>query len=249
MTKAGLLQVPDFSEPKRRSVLRRDQVESPFSPILKNVLRVTPLSLGAALVDYEGETVDYAGYIDPFELKVAAAHLQLLVTEIDVLPFFAPMLELRIRSKRRSLFVRVIDPNYSFIMVLHRASAFALSRRAIDETCHLLATEAGLDVIPTCHWFEVDVETPRHDVRAQARRPLRVRGARRVLPPEPSLTSTGPWREGFAITDGTWRDAVVIGGMVGLSIRERGFRVALDTGLELNLVRERNGLWFADERL
>lgn len=250
MSKGGLLPAPDIDRPNRRSVLRRDQVESPFSPILENILRVTPLSLGAALVDYEGETVDYAGYVDPFELKVAAAHLQLLVTEIDALPFFAPMVEVRIRSKERALFVRVVDPNYSFIMVLHRASVFALSRRAIDETCHLLATEAGLDAIPACQWFEVEVETPRRDSGVQTRRPLRVRGARRsIQAPAPSLTTTGPWRQGFAITDGSWRDAVVIGGMVGLGFRERGYRVALDSGLELNIVRERGGLWFANERL
>jgi hypothetical protein len=242
--------VADAPRRSRRKAVRNHEEASPFSTILENILGHTPLSLGAALVDYEGETVDYAGYIDPFELKVAAAHLQLLVSEAAAVPLFTPLRELRVRAKKRSLFIRVIDASYSFVMVLHRATAFAVSRRALDETVHLLATEAGLDVIPPCHWFEVDVEAPRVDARG--RRPMRVRSLRSRVEERRTDSARfveGPWSVGVARRDSHWRDAVVIGGLVGLSPRERGFRVSLDSGLELNLVRERNGLWFADERL
>ena len=40
-----------------------------------------------------------------------------------------------------------------------------------------------------------------------------------------------------------------MGAVVGLAPRERGFRVRLQSGAEMMLVRERLGRWFADEHL
>ena len=41
----------------------------------------------------------------------------------------------------------------------------------------------------------------------------------------------------------------VMGALVGLAPRERGFRVRLPNGAEMMLVRERLGRWFADEHV
>jgi hypothetical protein len=41
----------------------------------------------------------------------------------------------------------------------------------------------------------------------------------------------------------------VLGALVGLGPRERGFRVRLPSGHEMTLVRERLGQWFADEHV
>jgi hypothetical protein len=39
----------------------------------------------------------------------------------------------------------------------------------------------------------------------------------------------------------------VLGAVMGLSVRERGFRVRTAQGAELMLVREPNQRWYADE--
>ena len=43
-------------------------------------------ALGVALVDREGETVDYAGYLDPFTLKVAAAEWRIVLDVVREVP-------------------------------------------------------------------------------------------------------------------------------------------------------------------
>jgi hypothetical protein len=43
------------------------------------------------------------------------------------------------------------------------------------------------------------------------------------------------------------RSVEVLGTVVGLASRERGWRVRLDTGVEVTLVREPGGFWYADE--
>jgi hypothetical protein len=41
----------------------------------------------------------------------------------------------------------------------------------------------------------------------------------------------------------------VLGTVMGLSVREQGFRVRTAAGLELTLVREARHTWYADEEL
>ena len=66
--------------PRRRPP--RDQAESPFNVILEEFLDVVRFARGAAIVDFEGETVDYAGAVDPFELRVAAATFGLVLVDL-----------------------------------------------------------------------------------------------------------------------------------------------------------------------
>ena len=51
----------------------RDQAETAFTAILASLVERVPGAHAAALVDAEGETVDYAGDGEPFFLRVAAA--------------------------------------------------------------------------------------------------------------------------------------------------------------------------------
>jgi len=197
----------------------RDQATSTFTQILARLVRAVPGAMGAALVDYEGETVDYAGLIDTFELKIAAAHWQIALREIH--ESASAVRQLTIRTRGRGYLVRQIHPMYTLVLVLHRYAAFAASERALQEADGRLCAEAGFDV-PAARWFAVDVQTEAHD----RSRPVLLRVAQ------------------------SWEPIEVMGYMVGLKPRERGFRVRLGrTGAELLLVRERYGSWFADEHL
>ncbi len=60
----------------------RDQETTSFTDILRRLLRATSGARAAALVDFEGETVDYAGVLDPFELRIAAAHWQIVLAQL-----------------------------------------------------------------------------------------------------------------------------------------------------------------------
>ena len=201
--------------------LPRDQDQSSFHRILDRLVNATAGGLGAALVDHEGETVDYAGMLDTFELKVAAAHWQIVLTQIDT-EKLAGVRQITVRARTRSFVVRQLHEGYAVVLVLHRHAAFAPSERALQEAHRRLCAEAGWPAPPrdVC-WFGVEVET---EPNARTR-PARLRGAR------------------------GWEPIDVMGCMVGLRPREQGLSVRHPSGAEMSLVRERLGRWFADERV
>ncbi len=200
----------------------RDTDATPFSAILAELLLRVPGAYAAALVDAEGETVDYAGHGDPFDLRVAAAHLQLVLQGIrgSALALGEPRWVV-VRGLRKSVAASVLPDGYALALLLRPRSAFAISTRALKVCTRALAAEAGWtdleqrDGVKQRSWFAVDVET---DGRG---RPVRV-GSQRVA-------------------------VEVLGAVMGLAVRERGFRVRSLDGTELTLVREPRERWYADE--
>src|SRR6185295_17908226 len=63
----------------RRLFGRRDQAPSSFAPTLGRLCSSAGV-LGAALVDADGEAVDYAGRVDSFEIRVAAAEWRIILS-------------------------------------------------------------------------------------------------------------------------------------------------------------------------
>jgi len=201
----------------------RDQVTSTFTHILQRLVFLTPGAQGAALVDYEGETVDYAGRLAPFDLKITAAQWLIVLAETAELAKLGPIQGLTVRAHGRGYYMRRLEEGYAVILVLHPRAAFAVSERAMQEAIALLCAEAGWSVTrPAARWFAVDVEADHH---GRVARPRRLRVAGELQPVE------------------------VMGAVMGLAPRERGFRVRLPSGAEMMLVRERLGRWFADEHV
>lgn len=212
------------SEPSPRSIKRRppspprDQAPSSFTTILERLVLDTPSARGAALVDFEGETVDYAGSLDPFELKVAAATWQIALSEVCATSF-ASFTQIVVRASRSSFVLRRVNDQYALILVLHARAAFAVSDRALAEAETALASEAGWSRRNRAAWFGVSVRTE----HGAEHRP-----------------------ESILVVD-AWHPVEVMGALVGLVDRERGYRVRLASGAEMMLIRERNGRWFCDE--
>jgi hypothetical protein len=198
----------------------RDQETTTFTEILRRLVRSTLNARGAALVDFEGETVDYAGAIDPFELRVAAAHWQLVLSQLSSSSVGA-VVQLTVRTRTRSYVLRRLHSGYAVVVVLHRHAAFAVSGRVMQEAEARLCAEAGWPPRGVTCWFGVDVETESDDPS----RPARIRAI-----------------DGLHAVE-------VLGCMTDLKPYEVGFRVRLPNGAELMLIRERMGLWFADEHL
>ncbi len=201
---------------ERRRVGSRDMDATPFTAILTELVRRIPGGRGAVLVDDLGETVDYFGYTEPFDLKVAAAHWQIVLCEIAPLVVVRTQ-QLIIRSTKGSYIVRRLPENYALVILLSRRAGFASTTRALEACTTALAREASWPLQKGHRWVFVDVTV---DPR---RRPHRI-----------------------ALRD-KQQSLEVLGTLMGLGPRERGFRVRLETGAELNLVREPGNRWYADE--
>jgi hypothetical protein len=207
----------------------RDQGESAFTPILRELLARVPGARAAALVDFQGETVDYAGRAIPFELRVAAAHWRIVLNEAEAQHSLGGMTWLAARAARRSYLVYALPDRYALVVVLARAAGFAGWHRAVAVCARALGEEAAWSQrAATVPWFPVEVVSDGH------RRPQSVRVAGRYRPLEILGTLVWQGRAGAS------------GGLGDLARREKGWRVRLETGAEATLVREPGGVWYAD---
>lgn len=210
----------------RRRALRsedgRDQAQTAFTPILVDLLRVAPGAVGVAVVDPIGETVDYAGDLSAFEIKVAAAHFMLILEEAKArgVKALGLPLQINVRTKARGYLIRPLPEGYALVVLLARG-ALTISSRALAIAERGLCREAGLPAQPQEPpiWHSVEVEAS-----APAHRPVSLRAG------------------------SEWQRVVVLGTVVGLG-RDRGYRVRVSSGAELTLVREPLGHWFMDEPL
>jgi hypothetical protein len=185
-------------------------------------------ALAAALVDTEGETVDYAGVVDPYEVRVSAAEWSLVlrvVARCESAPWQGTR-QLMVRGARRSFAVVRVSSEYAIVVQL-LPRCFRVSPRALAEARREIVQEAGLDPTEEVphgeeQWVRLDVMT----------RP----GTR---------TPTALW------WGGEWRALEVLGRYASeqLGRGETAYRARLPPGIELTLVREPLGLWYADQIL
>ena len=198
----------------------RDNEASSFSPILMDFVARVPGAAGAVLVDVDGEAVDYAGRGNPFDLKLAGAHWQIVLREVlavaELRGLGAPR-ALAVRGERRSFIIHALPDGYALVLLLSRRAGFAAATRAFEVCERALAIEAGWPILGRSTWFALQV------VANRAGRPMRVR-------------------------DGDAEHKVeIVGRLAGLGPREEGWRARLPQGAELTLVREPGGHWYADE--
>jgi hypothetical protein len=210
----------------------RDQRESAFASILSKLVSRVPGARAAALVDWEGETVDYAGGVDPFAVRVAAAHWRIVIDAAASQKALGCLQRLVVRAARRSFLVEPLPDGYALIVLLSRAAGFASpTTRALAACVRALGEEAGWTwprggAPPG--WFPLDI------VADDRRRPVAVRVAGQVH----ALEILG---------------ALVSGHEGRRARRERGWRVRFDTGMEAMVVRESglprrfSGHWYSDE--
>lgn len=201
----------------------RDQSATPFGVSLGRFCDATR-ALGAALVDPQGETVDYAGRLDPYDIRVAAAEWRLVLDLVLVRRALrlAQTREMLVRADRASFAAVPLGEGYALIARLP-ARCFAVSPRALTEAVRDLCREGGITV-PTAwldaRWSRVQVRV----VSGALRRPLEI------------------WH------GDRWCRLEILGRYVpeALGHREVGYRARLEAGSDLTLVREPPGVWYAD---
>jgi hypothetical protein len=210
--------------PRGRRSPPRDQRESAFAGILADFLRRVPGARAAALVDSDGETVDYCGRGSPYEVRVAAAHFRILLDEARGQPSLSGVRSIVVRAARASFAVQALPDGYALVVRLARGGGFRGLVRAIPACIQSLSEEAGWRAAP-CAWYAVDVTESHRGAPVDAR---------------PSGAARAGQASSVEIL-GRYRAA--------LPEHERAWRVRLSTGVELTLVRESGGFWYADEPL
>lgn len=142
----------------------RDLDPSPFARILRDLIARIPGARSAVLVDYEGETVDYAGAETPFELRVLGAELGLLAR--SKLSGVGALREIVVRGSKRSLILRVLPDGYALCVSMQKWAGFSRNPRAFSCAEQAIASEADWPHAPP-EWHPVEV-------LADGRRPSRI---------------------------------------------------------------------------
>ena len=126
-----------------------------------------------------------------------------------------------LRGKRKSVAASVLPDGYALALLLRPRAAFSISTRALKVCTRALAAEAG--------WTDLE---QRDGVKQRSWFPVVVETDHRGRPTRIGANSV--------IVE-------VLGAVMGLAVRERGFRVRTHEGTELTLVREPQQRWYADE--
>ncbi len=232
---------------RRRTLRPRDQAVSSFSATLLRLCDATGAA-GATLVDNLGETVDYAGYLEPYALKVMAAEWRIVLDYLRQREKFdfSDVHEFVVRARQKSFALVALSEGYALVLELPRRS-FSFSRRAVAEAIRELELEAGLPLSNAMgqheHWAKLEVRTAPGDPR----RPEAVwfKGAwhsvtivGRYAVPSQRTTRLSGARPLTTLPPPTFRAPATSG---------TAYRARLATGHEFALVREPMGRWFADD--
>lgn len=199
----------------------RDQDVTPFSEILERLRAATGVK-SAALVDAEGETVDYSGRGDPFDIRILAAEWRLVLQHLKETKILGGSYEFVVRAREKSFLVEALPEGYALVLELARRST-GVSDRALAEARKRLLAEAGFpgEDDPRGNWSHVLVE----EEPGQSRRPLRME-----------------------TDDEALQEVTVLGRIPSARLlNERSFRVRLSSGRECTLVREPLGHWYREE--
>jgi hypothetical protein len=215
-----------------RAEAPRDQGESAFTPILRRCFQDIPKLLAALFVDAEGECIDYVSAIDPFEAKVAAAHLHntmSLFRWARASRVLGESFALEIAASEREVCVRCVGDGYMLIAI-----ALPGADRVEREDALLAAVQEFR--------AEVGLVTPSWETR-QVRLSVRVRAAKGWQYAPAAFSARGVR---IAISDvlGRWTEAVddAVGG------DRVCFRVRTQEGQELTLVHEPDSqVWLVRE--
>jgi len=211
---------------RRRRGAARDQSDSPFSAILSRLCDDSG-AIGAALVDAEGETVDYAGVLSPYEIKVAAAEWRIVLSVVRKSGVFGsrPISGIVVRAQRRSFLIEGMPDGYAIALCLPRHS-FVVSPRALSQALREISHEAGL----AFHEARSQVSWARVEVRTS------------VEPRPPGRRPDAIW------LGGQWSPLTILGRYQprDLARAELGYLARLASGADRLLVREPLGVWFVD---
>lgn len=212
----------------RSGELPRDLMPSSFTPILRRLWRSAKGVLAVSFVDHDGECVDYCSSIDPFEAKVAGAHMRIVMVETAT--SLAKLDHGRVQvvhivGERRELIAARVSAEYTLVTVLSEGGAVRAVMEALEQAVVELRAEAGIEA-------SILAPIPGDLFQVETR-------AARGWPYAPSAIVEGKSRTAIAAVLGRWLEGgTVTGGDLVC------FRVRTDGGEELTLAHDaKSGRW------
>ena len=116
----------------------------PFKRLLTELVEAVPGASGAILADWEGEAVEQHAQVDPYEMKVTAAHWGILVARLKGLQekhATGRVRESMITTDEQHVIVGTVGDDYTLVMTLNRAALPLLALRSFRTTAGLLEKE------------------------------------------------------------------------------------------------------------
>lgn len=203
-----------------RDEAARDQTENAFTGILRRVFRAVPTVLSAVFVDLEGECIDYVAAYDPYEVKVGAAHMHVLIEQLRQLRMADALGEtfaFELVTDEREVWVRRISEEYSLVVLLGHGFDASELRDAIAVAGRQFREEGDL---PAPTW------------EGRERLSVRVRTSPR-WEYAPAAFSLRGRRFEIAAVLGRWTEPALLGGPGWVC-----FRVRTPQGEELTLAHD-----------
>jgi len=112
----------------------------PFKKMLGTMLERIPGSLGAIIVDWEGESVDQVGRIDAYELKVIGAHKGLILDNLRAAVARSEgndLEEIIITTVKRQTIIMPANQDYFLVVALDKKDAMGRAlfeaRRCLEQ--------------------------------------------------------------------------------------------------------------------
>jgi len=116
----------------------------PFKILLTKLVEAVPGASGAILADWEGEAVEQHSQLDPFEMKVTAAHWGILLSRLKGLQEIYPIGRVQqsvITTDEQHVIVGAIGEEYTLVMTMNRNALPLMALRFFRETAELLNKE------------------------------------------------------------------------------------------------------------
>lgn len=126
----------------------RDQLETTFTPMLRRAYDAIPTALAFALVDQEGECIDYVAGIDSYDAKVSAAHAFVMLHQVcsgaSKLGLVEPF-SLEVTSDLRTLWARRMSDEYVAVAVVTPEVDRSKLEIALQELSREFRSETGIE--------------------------------------------------------------------------------------------------------
>jgi len=114
-----------------------------FYPILETLIREVQGARAAIFSDGEGESIEFCGDMDPYDIKVIGAYAAIILDQLSGRPDRAPEL-LVISCRRLTLCLRRVE-TYTLTLVLRRRTFAAGMDDAIERAVRKFIMEAGIE--------------------------------------------------------------------------------------------------------
>ncbi|HEY3309124.1 MAG TPA: roadblock/LC7 domain-containing protein [Desulfuromonadaceae bacterium] len=102
----------------------------PFQSILKELVERTPQSIGAILVDWEGEAVQEYCHCDPYDIRFLAAHQGIILSRLKEIPdevHGGQVEDIVITTNDNHLIIGTINQEYALAMSIGRSGPISLA--------------------------------------------------------------------------------------------------------------------------